>query len=429
MSDREQNPMEDDLLDRATAGLRDADVPPGPSEALLNDTLARLSAEEHAPRVATHSRRFWSMKTVAKYAVAACVLIAAGVLAFVLPAQRSSLVFGDVLKKVQDANAIRFKIVTTVDLPDTGKQIVEGEVLCTSSRMRQTMKGMTSIVDFQKGEIIQLQVSQKQAMRLKTSNLPPQAKVTNLLSSFRSLKADQGKDLGTVVVAGKKLHVFEVVNQQQYMKVWADPKDGLPVKIESKIDMAMVPRAEAIMTDFDWNVAEGVADEMLEVPAGYMVKDFSYDGSPATEKDLIETLHAFTAGNDGKFPDDLNFAAVVDTLKRQFANMPKPSTASTHPSLNDIPPDMMDKAMHITRGLAFIVPKNGTDWHYAGKGNSMTDGDAKPILWYLPTGATKYRVIDSRLHGTEVAKDALPTVDSVSLGNGLMSPAATKPAK
>lgn len=372
------------------------------------------------------------MNTVLKYAIAACVLIAAGVLAFVLPTQRSSLAFGDVLKKVQDANAIRFKIVTTVNTPDGKPQTVEGTVVCTSSRMRQEIKGMTSIIDLQKGEMINLLDAQKQGMRLKMSKVPAEARNLNLLSSFRSLKAEQGKDLGTQVLDGKKLHVFEVINQQQNMKVWADPTSGLPVRIESKVDMPMAPKAKGVMTNFEWNVPVETVNAMLEVPAGYTVKDFSIDASPATETDLLATLRAIASANNGQFPEELNFAAIGKAAVRQFAGTTKPSTTnpSTHPSVFGVPQEVMDKAMAVSRGMAFIVPTNGTDWRYAGKGRSMTDGEANPILWYLPTGAAKYRVIDSTLKVTDVAKDALPAVESVSLGSGLMTmtPSTTAPA-
>jgi hypothetical protein len=60
------------------------------------------------------------------------------------------------------------------------------------------------------------------------------------------------------------------------------------------------------------------------------------------------------------------------------------------------------------QGMMFYVLLNSqNDSHYAGKDVKLGTPD-RPIFWYKPTGAEKYRVIDADLSVKEVPSEEVP---------------------
>ena len=76
----------------------------------------------------------------------------------------------------------------------------------------------------------------------------------------------------------------------------------------------------------------------------------------------------------------------------------------------------------IYRGILFTVdPKQGSDWHYAGKNVAMGQPNT-PILWYRPAGSDTYRVINADLTVREVSAENLPKIESVLLDSPTTQP-------
>jgi hypothetical protein len=73
----------------------------------------------------------------------------------------------------------------------------------------------------------------------------------------------------------------------------------------------------------------------------------------------------------------------------------------------------MRQQLEMSQGLTFVLflkPEN--DWHYAGKGVTLGDGDTA-IFWWKPDGATHYQVIYGDLTMREVAPENLPATATV----------------
>ncbi len=176
------------------------------------------------------------------------------------------------------------------------------------------------------------------------------------------------------------------------------------------------------MRDFVWNDQNDPQEISLDVPAGYQMRNIKMDVTPATEKDLIESLRSLATINGGEFPAGLDLNALSTVMKNSMGGKKG----------SEVPKELQERVMNdsirIVKGMGFATETNGTDWRYAGQGVKLDAAD-RAILWYKPKGAEKYRVINADLTAHEVAADALPKVESKPIA--AVSPfgaATTKPA-
>lgn len=121
-------------------------------------------------------------------------------------------------------------------------------------------------------------------------------------------------------------------------------------------------------------------------PAGYTTQKLRMDLSPPEEKDLIETLRRYSEQGGGVFPDELDLQAVFRSTSTSTLKNGK----ITHERSMQ---DELNAHKKLTSGLDFIQRLSPeADAHYAGKGVLFGTPD-KPIFWYRPKDAKKYRVI------------------------------------
>ena len=72
---------------------------------------------------------------------------------------------------------------------------------------------------------------------------------------------------------------------EEDVKIWADPKTALPVRIELRVGQFF-----AIMKNLRFNVEVEDSLVSMEVPPGYKLYQAEFDLTGATEKDFIEGL-------------------------------------------------------------------------------------------------------------------------------------------
>jgi hypothetical protein len=114
-------------------------------------------------------------------------------------------------------------------------------------------------------------------------------------------------------------------------------------------------------------------------------------------EDLIDTFRSYSKLSGGPFPDSLDMNGFLGILEKKFG-----------PAKDQPPPpkqvqETLETMIKFQPGVAFAVlmpPK--ADAHYAGKGVSLGAAD-KPIFWYRPKDAKKYRVIYADLSVREAA--------------------------
>ena len=113
------------------------------------------------------------------------------------------------------------------------------------------------------------------------------------------------------------------------------------------------------------------------------------------EKDLIEMFRQYSELSGGPFPDSLDMGSVsqivweeVQIQRQSFNSLNPPQKPGAKEEQ-----EIAEAQTKLLRGSMFagLLPKEA-DSHYAGKGVSIGAAD-RPIFWYRPKDAKKYRVV------------------------------------
>jgi len=193
-----------------------------------------------------------------------------------------------------------------------------------------------------------------------------------------------GKDvkLGT---PDRPIFWYKPTGADKYRVIYAD----LSVKEAAAAEIKDFPKAPEGDTVQTMNIDASVQDEkhLIEMP-------WIHD-----EKHLIEMLRVYAAAQNGLLPPTLNEGDVESGIKAPVEKEIKAKYGTSREAKMKAMQDdefmkpYMGLAMKCFRGLGFLhdlKPEN--DSHYAGKDVKLGTPD-RPIFWYKPTGADKYRVI------------------------------------
>ena len=106
----------------------------------------------------------------------------------------------------------------------------------------------------------------------------------------------------------------------------------------------------------------------------------------------MESLKTCAALAGGAFPDALDTQSVVKLMIGSLLRGKQDGKDK-----EQISQELMKESFKIGRGFQFALGlPAGAKAHYAGKGAKSGTQD-RPIFWYLPEGARRYRVIDAML--------------------------------
>ncbi len=185
------------------------------------------------------------------------------------------------------------------------------------------------------------------------------------------------------------------------VKLWADPKTLLPVRIE---ETAASPEVRIVMTDFQTGVSLDRSQFSVELPAGYTLQQTAQlDLSKKPIQYVADALKMSAEYNNGVFPPELRGKNGIDgIIQRGVTTAAKQQPAAAM---------KMKLTMEIASKLggAFGVifstqPDN--DSHYTGKDVKLGTPD-RPIFWYRPSKIANYQVLYADMSIKEVsAKDA-----------------------
>ncbi len=340
--------------------------------------------------------------------------------------------FANFLQPLLDAKTVKYKVTIEVTSPLAGTTALSAETqkdLLTQtavvmmpdakrSRTEWKMAGKpqrVEIWDGSQGKSLMLEPAEKRATVYHAADMPkpetPQGKDRRSASprggpgepwpvaTFRSLVRGaldkpgvKTESLGQQEIDGRRVVGFRISGSGAVVSLWGDPKTGTPVRIESTD--ATIPYLKVTMSDFVLNVPMDDSLFSVEPPEGYQVTVGQYqttDDSPAKERELIEMFRYYSEVSGGRFPEVLDLEWIADTVRHEewwVRNL----------RLSHKPTAKREQGEHtIERGMQFtaLLPKEA-DVHYAGKGFSL-GALHKPIFWYRPEDATKYRVIDADL--------------------------------
>jgi hypothetical protein len=389
-----------DRLETAVEALRQSVPATGPSDELLERTIARVGAGD--VRLGSKEKGWWTMKVVQRIALGTGLAAAAIALCWMLFAMNGRLAFADVVERVNAAKMLRCKTTTEVEISGQGKVTQTGAVIMSQTWMIMRMPNMQMIINSEKGQMITLTEATKQAIVMNLNTTPAAAQNVNILDSFRKFDAKASQPLGEMQIDGKPARGFAIIQGNVHMRVWADLKTELPVRIEVAGANSLMPDTVTVMTDFDWNPTVTPEEIALEIPKDYAVINANIDSSKPSEADVTKMLTTWIALNGGKFPDNLTFSAMVqltasDMAKRQVAETAGLTPEQKQQWTQKMTSELMQKMMPMTRGIGFIGDATaGTDWRYSGTGVTSGAKDVA-ILWYKPLNASTWRVFDADL--------------------------------
>ncbi len=344
---------------------------------------------------------FWRMimkNRIVKLATAAVVVAAVivGIHYFAGSGTKPCLAWDCVIRSILDANTAEFDII----VGEEGNAPVIHDMIM-GSKIRRTLSGMEAvrIIDLGTSQILYLDPANKKAVHISLKDLP---QIPNYMDQLRNiitmLEATPGftvEDIGDQVIDGQTLYGLKAKHPKVEIEIWADPKTGLPVRIEQQEGQMKVICKNM---RFDVPMNESLFD--MNAPDGYKVEKQDMNLFSSTEEDFIEGLRvqAEVLGN-GVFPDDISIEHVVKTaatIKEKFDKLTVSDEEKTQLGLK------------LQKGVMFIrFFKGEGKWVYAGKGVKLGDAGTA-IFWYRPAGSQTYHVIYGDLSVKDTAEADLP---------------------
>jgi len=407
----------DNLLDRAVEAVLHEPPPGEPSPERVADLVFHVRHAAEQPYPITLLQRIKNMKPMNRIAVTAAILIAfAGLMSWLAPHGGVSVAFAQVAEALNRVETATWKSETVVKGPDNKSAAwVTTEMFLAPSHQRSEItvngnKTSVSIIDGEKDKMLTLDSATKTAVVIELKNLPqgnPLGRtfqgLRELVASAQSGKAGKVERLGEKVIDGRRADGFRIEMGAIEIKLWADPKSLLPIRVE---EVVANPEVRIVMTDFHTGVNLDSSLFSVDVPAGYSVqRTAQLDLSKKPIQYLADSLKMAAGYNGGLFPAELRGEHGIDgIIQRGMTTAAKEAPAAAMKMKMKL---AMDLATNLggTFGLIFSLrPEN--DWHYAGKDVKLGAPD-KPIFWYKPTKNSDYVVLYADLTVKEVsAKDA-----------------------
>jgi outer membrane lipoprotein-sorting protein len=456
-------PSDEEVLVRLVREAGDPSVSPDPryAQTLRATILDRVAAAETVAYVAEGTRkadvipstveRTRQMKRIAKLAVAATILVALGILVswIVIGGGSANIALADVAKALDGLRTATFDETTEVKNPMDGKKstlhskslfLAPSRQRCEMSRPMGSGKDMGSsimILDFRAMKGLMLVPEQKQAVTVDLVKLKKQlagrpanmfAMVRQLVREGSSGGGEKVESLGRKEIDGRAVVGFRTRNNMADMTFWADPQTARPVRVE----LAMpIYDSRGVMSNFRYDMDLDPSLFSLEPPAGYSVTNV--ETAMPVEEDLVNILRLIAEHGGGKFPPAIKMGKEYMRAVQAFSQSEAAKLMATPKaqklmkelrakygkdqsgSMKEWMKEWMKMAGPLTQkvtqktmqGLQFYMmlqPEN--DAHYVGGGVKLGTPD-RPIFWYKPTGADKYRVIYADLRVKEATPAAI----------------------
>jgi len=275
------------------------------------------------------------------------------------------------------------------------------------------------IMDHRAMKCLTLAPEQKLATTIDLSLIKKPADAPNPFEMVRqfvregtSSPGEKVESLGKKEIDGRVLVGFRTHDNMADQTFWADPETARLVRID--IDYMPGGSGHGVMSNFRYDVELDPSLFSLEPPAGYTVNNM--DVKMPVEDDLVNVLRLIAEHNDGTFPAAIGMsnkeyqqaiqaASISETqklmkepetaklLKNLQAKYSKDKAGFMKAWMKAMMPFTQKLTQKLMQGMMFYNMLNSqNDSHYAGTGVKVGTPD-RPIFWYKPTGAEKYRVV------------------------------------
>jgi len=339
-------------------------------------------------------RRIIMKSSITRMAAAAVIIIA--VLIGIHQFGGGTVTFADVIEPILNAKTVILDML--VGDEETSPLMHE---IVVGSRIRRTLSNIPNviqIIDLESAKMLALDAEEKTAAYVNIEG-PLQERTQNYVESLRKIIIEL-QDISDVEkldeqkIDGRKAIGFVATGPNEEVKIWADPKTALPIRVELRVGQFF-----AILKNFKFDVPIEDSLISMDVPPGYTLQETKFDLSGSTEQDFIEGLGVWAKVLDGRFPEALS---TENTMKQV------PLLTEKIAQLNLTDDEATQMTMKFVRGMLFLqlLETQGTG-HYAGAGVKLGDAD-KAIFWYKPKDLPNYRIIYGDLSVKDVAPEDLP---------------------
>lgn len=268
-----------DLVDRAVAEMVDAPIEEGPGRALVARTLEALadeSDEEKAPVAGRIRSVNWT------YRIAAALIIGLCGVGFVLLLNHvgsgGSVAASEVARRLREARTLSCN--WSMDVPVNGKAVpVRMKMLFKEQgKLRIEGAGAVTVLDTSKSKLLVLNPMIKTAFARDLHELKPgpenqATEIFDWIEKIKSTTGRQAQSIGTRQVDGKEARGFMLNEQGMAYTVWADARDGMPLRIEIPIDFGNI-KTTVVMSDLSFDQAMDDSLFVVQPPDGYLLMDF-----------------------------------------------------------------------------------------------------------------------------------------------------------
>jgi len=386
-----------DLHDRLVGNgkaLAQSDLENNVMNQIVREQNVRLKTASRATE-ALKVRRTIMKSPITKLAAAAAIIIVAalGINSIMAP----SVTWAQVVEPILNARTIVFDLVIGAEETGmTAHEIVVGEKI---RRVMSNMPNMTQIIDLDNAKLLGLDTQAKTAVYIDIKgDLGDRTRsyIKFVRQIIAQLQEGQVQELGEQTIDGQKAIGFVGRGQNEEVRIWADPRTALPIRIEAKIGQEF----SFIMKNFQFDAAVDESLVSMNVPEGYTLQKTNIDLGNATEKDFVESLRIWAEIiGDGTFPQAIGTESTMKampTLVQKLTAMQVTEEKGTQIGIG------------FAKGMLFhqILESQG-QWKYAGAGVKLGDAQT-PIFWYQPKDSATYRVIYGDLTVKDVAPENLP---------------------
>jgi hypothetical protein len=410
----------DDLLDRAVDAVLHKPIPDELPPERVAQLVAAVQQAAHRPYTVSLMERVRNMKLRTRLAVAATALIAlVGLMSWLVPGGGVAVAFADVSEALSNVHSATWKTTSVVEIKVPERKTVTlsaNAMFLAPSRERTetTADGAQSsaiaIVDGQKDKAITLVPATKTGTVVNLKNSAAKDNpfgrtfqgLQELVANAQSGKAGKVQRLGLQTIDGHEAEGFHIQVGSIDVKIWADPKTLLPVRVEVT---STEPSTRVVMTDFRFNVPLDESLFSVDVPPGYSVEQTVQIDASKPWAFLTSTLKMAAEMNGGVFPPSLQGdQGVVSVFQRGIQTLAEKHKGSPEEARKL----GMDVGMNLAGFLGFIFATPPDALHYAGKGVKLGTPD-RPILWLAPPReGGRYVVIYADLSVKEVSTDEAP---------------------
>ncbi len=282
----ETNQTPIDVLDQATAALRESAPAGGPPAALVAATVAALESPDVAPAVVPRPQASKSRYRAIRYsglaaAVAAVVLV--GVLW--LLDRTATLTFAQVVENIRNAKSVTFTMTSRLPAHPNVQGApaeLEEKMSIQGDRIRVEIPGAAIIGDLREGSGLELNLNEKIAAKytFDVNDKTLRAEMfQNPVERLRNLKEEikgNFEQLADEELEGRKCQVYRVKARPKdalglvpdQFKLWVDVKTGFPVKIQAADE-----NQSLVYDHFQWDRPLDEKLFSLEVPEGYQLRE------------------------------------------------------------------------------------------------------------------------------------------------------------